>query len=74
MRVFKYEETKLVNTAFEVWKEKRGLCLGQMEIHVSKLTMEEYEKWQSWDEWPERADNPPPTVETPFWYKNQEYW
>lgn len=47
--------------------------LGPNGNHVSKLTMEEYEKWQSWDEWPERADNPPLTVETPFWYKNQEY-
>ena len=41
--------------------------------HVSKLNMEEYAKWQSWDEWPERADDPPLTVETSFWYKNREY-
>ena len=40
---------------------------------VSKITWEEYTKWQRWDEFPERADNPPLTVETDFWYNNQEY-
>ena len=40
---------------------------------VSKLTMEEYAKWQRWNEWPERKDDPPLTVETSFWYQNQEY-
>ncbi len=40
---------------------------------VSKITWEEYTKWQRWDEFPERADNPPLTVETDFWYNNHEY-
>ena len=47
--------------------------LGPNGNHVSKLTMDEYIKWQSWNEWPEREDDPPLTVETPFWYENQEY-
>ena len=40
---------------------------------VSKMTIDEYIKWQRWDEWPERADNPPLTVETVFWYKEKKY-
>lgn len=47
--------------------------LGPGGNHVSKLTMEEYAKWQRWDEWPERLDDPPLTVETSFWYNNQEF-
>lgn len=47
--------------------------LGPNGNHVVSLTMEEYAKWQGWDEWPERSDNPPLTVETPFWYNEQEY-
>ena len=41
---------------------------------VSKMTIDEYIKWQRWDEWPERADNPPLTVETVFWYKEKNIW
>ena len=40
---------------------------------VNRLSWEEYGKWQRWDEWPERADNPPLTVETVFWYKDKSY-
>ena len=40
---------------------------------TSNMTWDEYTKWQRWDEWPECADNPPLTVETSFWYENQEY-
>lgn len=40
---------------------------------LSRLTMEEYQAWQRWDEWPERADDPPLTVETTFWYLGREY-
>ena len=47
--------------------------LGPNGNHVTKLSMEEYAKWQSWDERPERAGDPPLTVETPFWYQSKEY-
>ncbi len=47
--------------------------LGPNGNHVIKMTMDEYADWQRWSEWPERADNPPLTVETPFWYKGKEY-
>lgn len=40
---------------------------------TSNMTWDEYTKWQRWDEWPECADNLPLTVETSFWYENQEY-
>ena len=40
---------------------------------TSNMTWDEYGKWQRWDEWPEKAENPPLTVETSFWYENQEY-
>lgn len=40
---------------------------------VSKITWEEYKKWQGWDDFPERADNPPLTVETDFWYQDKEF-
>ena len=40
---------------------------------LSRLTMEEYQAWQRWDEWPERADDPPLTFETTFWYLGREY-
>ena len=42
--------------------------------HVRKLTMEEYAKWQGWDEWPERADDPPLTVETSFGIRIKSTW
>lgn len=40
---------------------------------VIKLTWEQYKEWQRWDEWPERSDNPPLTVETVFWYEDEQY-
>ena len=40
---------------------------------VSKMTIDEYIKWQRWDEWPERADNPPLTVETVFVQRKKIY-
>ena len=40
---------------------------------VIKLAWEQYKEWQRWDEWPERMDNPPLTVETVFWYENEQY-
>lgn len=40
---------------------------------INNMTWEEYSKWQRWDEWPEKNENPPLTVETTFWYNNQEY-
>lgn len=40
---------------------------------INNMTWEEYAKWQRWDEWPEKNENPPLTVETTFWYNNQEY-
>ncbi|MBP5491438.1 MAG: hypothetical protein J6Y08_01200 [Clostridiales bacterium] len=46
---------------------------GQNGNHLVNLTIEEFARWQRWDEWPERADNPPLTVETSFWYRGKEY-
>lgn len=40
---------------------------------VINMSWDEYTRWQRWDEWPERANNPPLTVETTFWYQNKEY-
>ncbi|SHN64499.1 hypothetical protein SAMN02745247_02803 [Butyrivibrio hungatei DSM 14810] len=40
---------------------------------VNKLSWDEYIKWQRWDEWPDRSDDPPLTVETSFWYGNEEF-
>ena len=47
--------------------------LGPDGKNVTKMTMEEYADWQGWNDWPDRADNPPLTVETVFWYKGKEY-
>lgn len=52
---------------------RKNQMLGPNGNHVTKMTMEEYENWQSWNEWPERINDPPLTVETPFWYKGKQY-
>lgn len=40
---------------------------------ITKMSWEDFTLSQRWDEFPERADNPPLTVETIFWYKGIKY-
>lgn len=38
------------------------------------MTWKEFTEWQRWDEFPERADNPPMTVDVMFFYKDNTYF
>ena len=42
--------------------------------YTVKMTWQEFTEWQSWDEFPERADNPPLTVDVMFFYKGSTYY
>ena len=37
------------------------------------MTWQEFQNWQRWDEFPERADNPPLTVDVFFLYEGKGY-
>lgn len=39
-----------------------------------KMTWQEFTEWQRWDEFPERASNPPMTVDVMFFYKGNTYF
>ena len=41
---------------------------------MDKMTWDEFQAWQRWDEFPERADNPPMTVDVMFFYEGHEYY
>lgn len=41
---------------------------------TAKMTWKEFAKWQRWDEFPEKADNPPMTVDVLFFYKEKPYF
>ncbi|SEQ79486.1 hypothetical protein SAMN02910369_02442 [Lachnospiraceae bacterium NE2001] len=47
--------------------------LGPGGRYVTKMNWDEFVAYQRWDEFPEKADNPPLTVETVFWYNNTSY-
>ncbi len=42
--------------------------------NVNKKTWEQFSKYQRWDEFPERADNPPMTVDFSFYKDGQKYY
>lgn len=39
-----------------------------------KVTWQEFQAWQRWDEFPERADDPPLTVDMMFFYEGNAYF
>lgn len=41
---------------------------------TSKMTWEQFTSYERWDEFPERADNPPMTVDFAFWYQNRKFY
>lgn len=41
---------------------------------TAKMTWQEFTEWQRWDEFPEKADDPPMTVDVMFFYKNNTYY
>lgn len=41
---------------------------------TAKMTWQEFTEWQRWDEFPERADDPPMTVDVMFFYKGDTYF
>ncbi len=41
---------------------------------VNRMTWESFSEYQRWDEFPERADNPPMTVDFEFWRDNTKYY
>lgn len=41
---------------------------------VSKMNWKKFSEYQRWDEFPERADNPPMTVDFAFWYHEKKYY
>ena len=41
---------------------------------MDNMTWQEFQKWQRWDEFPERADDPPLTVDVFFVYEGNGYY
>lgn len=41
---------------------------------TAKMTWQEFTEWQRWDEFPEKADDPPMTVDVMFFYKGNTYY
>lgn len=41
---------------------------------TAKMTWQEFTEWQRWDEFPERADDPPMTVDVMFFYNDNTYF
>lgn len=41
---------------------------------MDKMTWQAFTEWQRWDEFPERADNPPMTVDVTFVYEGKVYF
>lgn len=41
---------------------------------VSKMTWDQFSSYERWDEFPERAGNPPMTVDFAFWYQGHKYY
>ena len=43
-------------------------------FNMAKMTWLEFTEWQRRDEFPERADNPPMTVDVMFFYNGNTYF
>lgn len=41
---------------------------------TAKMTWQKFQEWQRWDEFPERANDPPMTVDVMFFYEGNEYY
>ncbi len=42
--------------------------------NVIKMNWQQFCEFQRWNEFPERADNPPMTVDFSFWFKENLYY
>lgn len=41
---------------------------------VTRMTWDQFTQYQRWDEFPERAENPPMTVDFAFWLQGKKYY
>lgn len=50
------------------------MLVGKDGKPLVKVNWEEFQKWQGWEEYPELSDNPPMTVDTTFYYNDDEFF